>query len=146
MQGRSGRPRGGPHHPFVISHISTWASLTRALPPKTQSPKFQFSPPTLDISPLTNVPNHRTGSHKSALQPEGGSHHYVYFRPFMSPTTPGPRPPAPPSPTHSHAWPGPEGLQLPAGFAAGACSQGLPGKVLQVGFASTLIKKARRGE
>ena len=61
---------------------------------------------------------------------------------------PGPGPPTPPHPvpTHSHAWLRPEGLQLPAGLAAGDCSPGLLGKVLQVGFIGELIKKARKGE
>lgn len=54
-----GRPP--PHHSFLISHISSRASLTRALPPQTQSPQFQLLHSASQVPTSTPVtePPHR---------------------------------------------------------------------------------------
>lgn len=52
VRGQVGCPGVGPCHPFLIFHTSTWASLTKTLPPQIQSPpNSSFCPLPLRCSP-----------------------------------------------------------------------------------------------
>lgn len=143
MQGRSGHPSGDPHHTFLISHISTWASLTRALPPQTQCPKFQLlhsasqvPPPIGDIKPPHRFP-------KSTLQRRRRASLHLFSALYESyhTRTPSPASPSAPriptralDPRDYNSW---QALQKEP-----VCRQGLLGKAVLVGFTCALMKRS----